>query len=116
MAQARIRFYIDENLSPEIVTQLRMHGIDVIRGPLGADDPAHLERATRMGRVVCTSDDDFIKLAARGADHAGIIWGEQTDHSVGDWVRYLRLVNEVQSSDEMINTVNYVFYIERFEV
>ena len=66
MAQNRIRFYIDENLSPEIVTQLHMHGIDVIRGPLGTGDPVHLKRATGMGRVVCTSDDDFIKLAAQG--------------------------------------------------
>lgn len=109
MAQTQIRFYIDENLSPEIVTQLRMHGIDVIRGPLGANDPVHLERATVMGRVVCTSDDDFIKLAAQGIEHAGIIWGEQVDHSIGDWVRYLLLVNGVQSAEEMINTVNYVF-------
>ena len=112
MAQNRVRFYIDENLSPEIVTQLRLYGIDVIRGPLGADDPVHLERATAMGRVVCTSDDDFIKLAARGMEHAGIIWGEQADHSIGDWVKYLRMVNEVQSAEEMINTINYVFDVD----
>lgn len=112
MAQTRIRFYIDENLSPEIVTQLRTHGIDVIRGPLGADDPVHLERATSLGRVVCTSDDDFIKLAASGMEHAGVIWGEQTDFSIGDWVRYLRLVNEVQSAEELLNTINYLFYVD----
>ena len=113
MEQTRIRFYIDENLSPKIVTQLRMHGIDVIRGPLGADDPAHLERAAGMGRVVCTSDDDFIKLAAMGIEHAGVIWGEQADHSIGDWVRYLRLVSDVQSAEEMLNTINYVFDVDR---
>ena len=68
MVQTPIRFYIDEKLSPEIVTQLSAHGIDVIRGPLGAEDPLHLERAAGMERVVCTSDDDFIKLAAQGMD------------------------------------------------
>ena len=87
MAQTRIRFYFDENLSPRIVAQLRMQGIDIIRGPLGADDPVHLERATAMGRVVCTEDDDFIKLASQGIAHAGIIYGEQDKHSIGDWVR-----------------------------
>jgi len=112
MAQTRIRFYIDENLSPEIATQLRLSGIDIIRGSLGADDPAHLERATDMGRVVCTADDDFIKLAAQGIEHAGIIWGEQDDRSIGDWVKYLRLVHAVQSAEEMINTINYVFYVD----
>ena len=50
LAQTRIRFYIDESLSPEIVAQLRSHGIDCIRGPLGADDPVHLELATASGR------------------------------------------------------------------
>ena len=112
MEQIQIRFYIDENLSPEIVKQLRMHGIDVIRGPLGADDPRHLERATGMGRVLCTSDDDFIKLAAQGIEHAGIIWGEQADHSIGDWVKYLQLVYAVQSADEMVNSINYVFSVD----
>lgn len=112
MAQTRIRFYIDENLSPEIVTQVSIQGIDIIRGPLGADDSAHLERATEMGRVVCTEDDDFIKLASQGIEHAGIVKGIQDVHSIGDWIKYLRFVHAVQSADEMINTVNYVFYVD----
>ncbi len=65
LAQTRTRFYIDESLLPEIANQLQAAGIDIIRGTLGADDPEHLRRATDMGRVVCTEDDDFIKLAAR---------------------------------------------------
>ncbi len=112
MAQTRIRFYFDENLSPKVVSQLRMQTIDVIRGPLGADDPAHLERAAAMGRVVCTEDDDFIKLAAQGIVHAGIIYGEQNKYSIGDWVRYLRLVHGVHSAEEMINTIIYMFYVD----
>ena len=87
-------------------------GIDVVRGALGADDPVHLERATVMGRVVCTTDDDFIKLAAQGIEHAGTIWGEQEYRSIGDWVKYLRLVHAAQSAEEMINAINYVFYVD----
>ena len=41
MAHDEIRFYLDENLSPEIVTQLNMHGIDIIRGPLTDSDLQH---------------------------------------------------------------------------
>lgn len=106
MAATRTRFYIDENLSPEIVNQLRLSGINIIRGSLGADDPEHMERAIALGRVLCTEDDDFLKLAATGIEHAGIIKGEQDDHSVGDWVKYLQLVYEVQSAEEMRNTIN----------
>ena len=50
----RVSFYLDENLSPEILEQLRLRGIDIIRGPLGAADPEHLTRASAMGRVLCT--------------------------------------------------------------
>ncbi len=52
MATKRVSFYLDESLSPEIVTQLSRQGVDIIRGPLRDDDLAHLERATEMGRVV----------------------------------------------------------------
>ncbi len=112
MATSRVSFYLDESLSPEIVTQLSMQGIDIIRGPLGVDDPVHLERATDMGRVVCTADDDFLKLAAQGIEHAGIIWGEQDKHSIGDWVKYLRFVHAVHSAEEIMNTINYVFHVD----
>ncbi|MCY3797544.1 MAG: DUF5615 family PIN-like protein [Chloroflexi bacterium] len=112
LAQTRIRFYLDENLSPEIATQLRLSGIDIIRGSLGADDPVHLERATEMGRVVCTEDDDFLKLAARGIEHAGIIKGVQDKHSIGDWVNYLRFVHSICAPDDMRNNVEHLFPVE----
>ena len=112
MAQNRIRFYLDESLSPEIANQLRNSGIDIIRGSLGASDAVHLERATDMGRVVCTEDRDFLKLAARGIEHAGIIKGVQDKHSIGDWVNYLRFVHSVCAPDDMRNNVEHLFPVE----
>ena len=112
MEPDRIRFYLDENLSPEIANQLRLSGIDIIRGPLGDDDPVHLERATDMGRVLCTEDDDFLKLAARGIRHAGIIKGIHDDHSIGDWVNYLRFVHSVCAPADMRNNVEHLVQID----
>ena len=91
---------------------MRRQGIDVIRGQLRVDDEVHLERATEMGRVVCTVDDDFLKLAARGVRHAGIIWCEQDRYSIGDWIRYLRLVHAVYDADELWNDVLVVFRVD----
>jgi predicted nuclease of predicted toxin-antitoxin system len=55
---SKIKFYLDENLSVEIAEQLNRNGIDAITvrdiGKLGDDDQSHLERATSMGRVLCT--------------------------------------------------------------
>lgn len=112
MATRRVSFYLDESLSSRIIAQLRRQEIDIIRGQLGADDPVHLARATEMGRVVCTMDDDFLELAARGIAHAGIIWCEQDKYSIGDWVRYLRLVHAVYEADELSNEVLFVFRVD----
>jgi len=89
-----------------------MQGIDIIRGPLKVDDVVHLERATKMGRVVCTVDDDFLKLASRGKIHAGIIWCEQDEFTIGDWVRFLRFVHALSDADEMRNKVTYLFRVD----
>ncbi len=112
MEPGPIRFYLDENLSPEIVKQLSRYGIDIIRGPLGIGDPAHLERAAAMGRVICTEDDDSLALASAGAEHAGIIKGRQNDHAIGDWVKFLRFVHSVCAADEMRNNVEHLFRVE----
>lgn len=112
MATSAVKFYLDENLSPEILKQLRLHGIDVIRGPLHAQDQRHLRNAAAMGRVVCTEDRDFLKLAAAGMEHAGIIRGRQRRHSVGDWVRCLRLVHGACDAAELRNMVIYLFHVD----
>ena len=112
MATSAVKFYLDENLSPEILKQLRLQGIDVIRGPLRAQDMRHLPNATEMGRVVCTEDRDFLKLAAAGLEHAGIIRGRQRRHSIGDWVKYLLLVHAACDAEELQNMVMYLFHVD----
>lgn len=112
MEPSTIRFYLDENLSPEIVTQLSRQGVDIVRGSLGIDDPVHLKRAAAMGRVVCTEDDDFLKLAAAGIEHAGIIKGRQNHHAIGDWVKYLRFVHSICAPDDMRNNVEHLFRVD----
>ena len=72
----------------------------------------HLQIATAMGRVVCTEDRDFLKLAAAGAEHAGIIRGRQRRHAIGDWVKYLRLVHSACTAEELRNTVSFVFLVD----
>ena len=112
MEPGPIRFYLDENLSPDIAKQLARHGIDVIRGPLRVDDLSHLKRATALGRVLCTRDRDFLRLHGVGEEHAGIIKG-QKHHTVGDWVNYLRFVHSACAPGDMRNNVEHLFRVER---
>ena len=108
MATSRVSFYLDESLSPKIVAQLRTEAIDIIRGPLRADDAEHLERANELGRVVCAEDDDLLNLAQPGIKHAGIIKVVQDRHNVGDWIRYLRFVHAVCDANELRNEVYFL--------
>ena len=83
-----IRLYLDENLSPKIAEQLMLRGIDAVSvrdlGTLGDSDSNHLERANKLERVLVTSDVDFLRFAAESIEHAGIVFGVQGDHSIGD--------------------------------
>ena len=107
-----IRLYLDENLSPEIAKQLRLRGVDAVSvrdlDLLGDSDSNHLTRAFEMGRVLVTSDADFLIMSATQIEHAGIIFGKQEDHSIGDWVKGLELISCVYSANDMKNHVEFL--------
>ncbi len=109
---APIRFYLDENVPIAIATQLHRRGIEAITvrdlGLLGDSDHNHLERAAQLGYVLCTNDADYVEIAASGVEHAGIVFGQQHKHGVGEWVRFLQLLASVLEADEMSNRVEYV--------
>jgi uncharacterized protein with PIN domain len=107
-----IRFYLDENVPTDIARQLRLSGIDAVSardlGQLGDSDPNHLRRATSMGRVLCTHDQDFLRLAAEGVEHAGIAFAPQNRANIGGWVRNLRALH---ARYESAGVKNQVFFL-----
>jgi hypothetical protein len=108
----KVRFYLDENVQIAIAEQLVRRGIEAVTvrnlGLLGDEDANHLERASRLGDVLCTHDVDYIELAASGVQHAGIVIGKQYKHTIGDWVSFLELIHGVYSAEEMRNLVEYL--------
>ncbi len=112
MAARALRFYLDENLPVEIAAQLKARGIDMVTvrdlGLLGGSDVNHLQRAAEMGCVLCTFDSDFLRLAGEGTAHAGIVFGQQDRHYIGDWVKFLVLMHAVYTPEDMQNRVEYL--------
>jgi hypothetical protein len=110
--ETKVRFYLDENMQVVIAEQLKRRGIDAVTvrdlGLLGDEDVDHLERARLMGRVLCTHDADYVELAQSGMEHAGIIFGQQHKHTIGDWVRFIELIYGVYTANEMRNVVEYL--------
>ena len=108
---AKIKFYTDEHVSKAVVMGLRRRDVDVLTvleaGTLGVPDEAHLRRAREEGRVIFTQDDDFLRLAAAGADHAGIVYTTQ-ETTTGEIISGLMLIHWVLEADEMMGHVEYL--------
>ena len=77
-----MRFYLDEDLSPEIARIARNLGLDVMSanelGNEGLPDPDQLDFAAREGRCLVTANyRDFQaqtdRFAAEGRAHAGVV-------------------------------------------
>lgn len=108
---AEVCYYTDEQVSRAVVRGLRNRGIDVLTAQeaalLGAPDNEHLVFARREGRVLFTQDVDFLRMAATGVDHAGIVYAHQRT-PVGHIIRGLSLIHQILEAEEMIKQVEYL--------
>jgi hypothetical protein len=113
---SELRFYLDENVPTEVGRQLRSSGVDAVTardlGQLGADDRDHLQRATELSRMLCTHDQDFLRLAAEGVEHAGIAFSPQIGASIGGWVRELRALHTRFDAEQVKNLVFFLSFEE----
>jgi predicted nuclease of predicted toxin-antitoxin system len=107
-----LRFHLDENVDVAIAKGLRLRGIDVTTpgdvGLLSADDGNHLSFAATEERVLVTHDDDFLILASLGASHSGIAYCHPKSRSTGELVRYLDIVAQCLTAEEMIGRVEFL--------
>lgn len=108
----QIRLYLDENVQVTVAEQLKRRQIEIVTvrdlGALGDADKTHLERATEMGYVLCTYDQDFLRLASTGAEHTGIVFGKRQQHFIGDWVRGLTKLHAQKTPEQMKNRIEYL--------
>jgi hypothetical protein len=52
-------------------------------GRRGLSDSAQLEFAAREDWVFVAFDSDYLAIARRGVEHAGIVWTTETKYSIG---------------------------------
>jgi predicted nuclease of predicted toxin-antitoxin system len=71
-------------------------------------DQAQLAYAVTQSRVVITQDTDFLRLAASGQEHPGIIFFPAQSRSIGEVIRGVHLIWEVYELEEMRNRVEYL--------
>ncbi|MBI1295193.1 hypothetical protein GC175_09570 [bacterium] len=110
-----VALYMDHHVPSAITNGLRLRGVDVLTaredGASRLADPALLERANALGRVLFTRDDDFLKEAAlrqQGIPFAGVIYAHQLRVSIGVCVEQLELLAKAGEPDDLRNQVQHL--------
>jgi hypothetical protein len=109
--------YMDHHVPAAITQGLRQRSVDGVTafedGTARLDDRLLLERATQLGRVLFSQDNDFLAIVSRwwqaGRDFAGFVFG-QALLTVGQGVRDLELIAKVFDSPDMLNRVERIPY------
>jgi predicted nuclease of predicted toxin-antitoxin system len=103
--------------APLAITEgLRQRGVDVLTaqedGTDRSEDPPLLDRATVLGRVLFSQDEDFLVEAAHrqraAQEFAGIIYAHQMRVTIGQCVRDLELMAKVYDPADMANRVEHL--------
>ena len=108
--------YMDVHVPFAITVELRLRGVYVLTsqedGTREFADPALLDRATALRRILFTQDDDLLREAARrhqrGATFAGVIYAHQGDVTIGQCVEDLALVALACEPEEWTNRAEYL--------
>ncbi|MBZ0319061.1 MAG: DUF5615 family PIN-like protein [Anaerolineae bacterium] len=111
-----LALYMDHHVPRTITVGLRLREVDVITsledGTNELDDPALLERATALGRVLFTQDDDLLAEASRrqkaGIPFEGVIYAHQLYVSIGSCIDDLEIIAKTSEMGELRNLVVYL--------
>jgi predicted nuclease of predicted toxin-antitoxin system len=111
-----IGLYMDVHVRREITEGLRARGVDVLTaqedGARELDDAYLLDRATAIGHILFSQDDDLLREGARrqqaGEGFAGIIYAHQLNITIGQCIEDLELIAKTTEPEEWMNRVIYL--------
>ena len=107
---------MDVHVPRPITRGLRRRGVDARTaqedGTTRWKDPLLLDRATELGRVLFSQDEDLLIEAAQrqrsGVPFGGVIFAPQLALSVGQFIDELELLAKAGVPDDFVNRVHYL--------
>jgi hypothetical protein len=107
---------MDVHVPLAVTEQLRMHAVDVLTaqadGATRLEDPALLDRATELGRILFSRDKDLLKIAAErqrnNHSFSGLIFAHQLRVSIGRCVEDLELISKATNPAEWVAKVIFL--------
>jgi hypothetical protein len=107
---------MDVHIRRAVTIALRLRSVDVLTaqedGAAEFDDDRLLQRATEVGRVLVSQDEDLLREGARRQqehmDFAGIIYAHQLRITIGQLVEDLELIAQATSQHEWWGKIEYL--------
>jgi predicted nuclease of predicted toxin-antitoxin system len=107
---------MDVHVRRAVTAALRMRSIDVLTaqedGAAELDDDPLLQRATDLGRVLVSQDDDLLREGVRrlrhGEDFSGVVYAHQLRITIGQMVEDLELIATATSPDEWRGRIEFL--------
>ncbi len=107
---------MDENVKGPIMRGLQQRGVDVVTAqddiPLGTPDAEVLDRATELGCVLFSQDQDLLREAAQrqqsGESFSGVVYAAQNEVSVSQCIEDLELIALAGRPEEFADQVRYL--------
>jgi hypothetical protein len=111
-----IALYMDQHVARAITVGLRLRGVDVLTawedGASAFSDPQVLDRATALGRVLFSQDDDLLVEATRrqaaGLHFGGVVYAHQLRISIGQCVQDLDLIAATGMNEDLRDAILYL--------
>jgi hypothetical protein len=108
--------YMDVHVNAAITAGLRRREIEVITaqddGSSRFEDSKLIDRATALGYVLFSQDEDFLAIVRQRQSSsvffAGLIYGHQLAATVGKYVLDLEVVCKVLEPQDMVNRIEYL--------
>jgi predicted nuclease of predicted toxin-antitoxin system len=111
-----LSIYMDVHIPLLITEGLRRRNVDVLTsqedGTTELRDEPLLDRATALGRLLFTQDQDFLGIASHhrraGIPFAGILFAHQQGASLGRLIQDIELIAMCGEPGEFANRVTYL--------
>ncbi len=107
---------MDVHVPAAITRGLVLRGVDVLTAQLDGttrlSDAELLDRATALGRVLFSQDEDLLAEATKrqhgGKSFSGVIYAHQLGITIGKAINDLELLAQAGTRDDFVNRVEFL--------
>lgn len=111
-----VKLYMDVHVRWSVTDGLRRRGVDVLTaqedGSAKLEDAPLLDRATSLGRVLFSQDEDLLREATyrqrTDIPFAGVIYAHQLRITIGQAIDDLELIAKVAEPSNLENRVEFL--------